>query len=278
MNRLSIFLLACLLALHTTVPTAAAQNTGNSTTCTQVLHTEMAQLHRIFRAVLFGHREAASAPIGYVTHEQDGSNWYKVSEDAWRSASDGYTRTTHHNSLVDDLSEITAAFGKPDRRGIFETRNVTTSELIPHIGVSLRAFQCQLYQFCEAVSMSKEIKEEAAQPITVQYPGCQPIERTSIQQCHINENRPTVESNIIYHNCETAVRSLLTHEAEVVNLAVQYDAAYRTLLQLSGGIDLFLQEIHWSMKGTLRDATDLISILGRIPCFVASCEAFPPPK
>lgn len=268
-----IFILLLLLSLPLV---AHGQEQANANQCTTALNREISTEHRLFRAILFGHRSAAEAPVGYITHQTDGSSWYKVSANAWRSTSGGFGNTTHSNALVDRRSEITAALGEPDRRGIFETKGSTTSELIPHIGTSLRAFQCRLHQFCDAVTRSKNLNEDEAQPITATSPGCLPIERESIQACHINERRPISDSVIIFHNCEEAVNSLLRQEAEVVNLAVQYDAAYRSLSQLAGSIDLFLHEFHLPLTGTLRDATDLIGVLGRVPCYVSSCEAFPP--
>lgn len=261
------------------LPHAYGQDAANSIECTAVIHKEVGRLHRIFRAVVFGHRDALSAPVGYVTYEVDGSAWYKVSEIAWRSADKGFENTTHFNNTVDSRSEIAQALGNANRVGILETKNATTSELIPYIGTSMRALQCQLYQLCDRVHKSKPFTEEdAPQSIEAIYYGCVPIQTTSIAECHINTEESRVEASTIYHNCEDAVESILQHEAEVVNLAVQYDAAYRTLLQLSGSLDLFLQEIHWPISHTLRDTTDLITVLGRIPCFVASCDAYPPPK
>lgn len=275
MFRTFSFLSALVLMVQFTITAAFAQTPvqANADVCTKEINKEVVLLHQMFRSVIFGRKKAEDSPIGNVVYLSDGSAWYKISNDTWRSLDEQYKNLPPYNdSRIDNNAYA------PVRTGLLATKRVTTSEIIPYIGVSLRAFQCQLYQLCNAVQESKKLTEnDDPQEISAVYPGCIPIQRTTIPECHINEEKPNTESVAIYNNCESAVQSILDHEAEILNLAVQYDAAYRSLLQLSGSIDLFLEELHWPMAHSLRDATDIITTLGRIPCFISSCEAFPPP-
>ena len=258
-------------------PNAYGQDVG-ADVCIEALNKELGYTHRIFRTILFGSKKAEEYSVGTVVYEEDGSAWYKISDTEWRSADEGFESTTHFNNLIDERSEVTKFFGVPDRKGIFETKRSTTSELIPWIGTSLRTFQCHLHQFCDAVNKSKKQSGDLPVSITAVYPGCVDTNRLSIPQCHINQRGTNVDKAIIYTNCEEAVEQLLEQEAETLKLIVQYDAAYRTLQQLAGNMDLFLQELNWPMTHTLQQAVDLVGVLGRIPCYLSSCEAFPPPN
>lgn len=274
--RFASLLLSGLLLVATGLPRASAQGAANA--CLETMYNQMAREHRLFRTVLFGERLAEASLVGTVKYEVDGSGWYKVDENTWQSVEPGFENTTHSDSLVNDRSETKAFFGKAERKGIFERRGVSTSELLPEVGVSLRQFQCRLEQLCDAVNKSTGVKGEEPVLVNATYPGCALIQRPSFPACHIQEEKPSVDGALIRSSCQTAVQTLLNQEAEILELAVEYDAAYRSLLQLAGSVDLFLGEMQWSLQRTIQTATGLLGQLGRIPCFLASCEAFPPPE
>ena len=55
-------------------------------------------------------------------------------------------------------------------------------------------------------------------------------------------------------------------------LTVQYDAAYRSLLQFAGSFDAFANRFQGDLLEPIRQSMSLISQLSRIPCFLSQCN------
>ena len=166
----------------------------------------------------------------------------------------------------------------PPRKGLLETKRVITSELVPYIGQSMRALQCRMDLVCDAVR--KSIEEKGATPIdiTVDAYGCIPEDRQTILECHLSREQREEASDRtdaeLY--CERIGRELLEQEAAIMKLTVEYDSAYRTMLQLAGNFDLFLQEFNAPIINSIRQMVNLVGSFNRIPCFLSSCDASPP--
>ena len=84
------------------------------------------------------------------------------------------------------------------------------------------------------------------------------------------------DAHIAETYCYNAAEEILEHEREMLKLLVEYDAAYRSVLQFAGIFDEFLQEYRWTLIGHIRQAASMIGWLDNIPCFLSSCDEYPP--
>ncbi len=241
--------------------------------CRSGIHAAIAREHRLFRSVVYGLRKAEEAGVSEVRHDQEGRAWIKVRPDEWRSAAAGF------EDMVRTDSEIQAEGDTAPRRGIFETRRVLTSRLIPYLTQSLRAFQCQLANICERVYASIHVEYETPVPFTISVPGCRKEESETIPACHVaaTQQGKDAEADALGY-CNRVSLELLKREAELLKMATEYDAAYRSLFQFVGMFDGFLVKWRQTIAGTLRQAAGIVGLLRRIPCFLSSCDEYPPPS
>ncbi|HLD63710.1 MAG TPA: hypothetical protein VI913_02325 [Candidatus Peribacteraceae bacterium] len=241
--------------------------------CQKAIVLELARAQRKFRAVLYGYPKAEDAPVSTVRFTTDGIAWIKVGTNEWRSVAPGKEGVSRSNSEMDIDDEFISTEWSAGRRGFFRTRRVLTSELVPYLAQSIRAFQCEVDTVCDRALASLTKTEIASQTITLNPLGC--IQKTvpTLPACHLGalNSNALAESNIRTF-CPSTVDNLLQREGDILKLAVEYDAAYRSVLQFSGNFDLFLEEFRWPLQFTIRQAAGLIGHLNRIPCFLSSCE------
>lgn len=237
---------------------------------------------RIFRAHLFGLTKARDAGISEVRFAKDKSIWIKTQAgggtsttgpttvDEWRSVSGGYEHVTWYNPLVDSQGDI------QPREGIFATRRRLSSELIPHITQAYRTLECRIEGICRLLELSESKEDHTPQNVTVDIFGCRDIPSQTFTACHLQTNpTPLTTQGNLRQYCQTMVETLHKREAQVVKLVVEYDAGYRSVLQLSGTLRSFLGEMRGTVLGSLRSAANLIASFSRIPCFVGSCDDAP---
>lgn len=162
------------------------------------------------------------------------------------------------------------------RRGIFETRRVLTTELVPYLVSSMRALQCRTKAICEGAQQTI-LSSENGTPEYTEPLGCQSIAIRPMPECQFGGTGtyPNAEAALSY--CPPVQQQMLEREAELLKFAVEYDAAYRSLLQIAGNMDLSLRELHWPFTATIRHSAALIGKLAHIPCFLSSCDASPIP-
>jgi len=240
--------------------------------CRNLVEIALSKEQRLYRSILFGHTKAKDAPINEVRFDSDGLPWIKAEENTWRSVSEGYEDTEWSNSQMDDRDELTAI-----RKGIFETRGVATSDLVPYLTQAYRTLKCRSTIVCKVVESS--LKQESSEPqeITVVVPGCIEEKRETFTGCHLAaaESNTVQEADLLTY-CRLVSDDLIAREKDLLRQTTEYDAAYRSLLQLSGQMDAFLQEFRWPLANSLRKTAELIGSLYRIPCFIASCDEGPP--
>lgn len=266
LTRNTIFRLVGLALLLLPVTARALQ--ANSSTCRQYTERALAGEERRLRAVLFGMEKAQDAPVNAVRFDRDGQAWTKVDDAMWANA-EGRSRT---NARMEAEAE------SPPRRGIFETRRTLTSDLVPYVTQAYRTFKCRTLLVCRTVELSLEQKDADPRNITVGVPGCTQETVMTVPACHLAAAQVSpseIGDQLTY--CRKVQADLVQRERELVRMAVEYDAAYRSFLQLSGGFDAFLQEFRWPIMNSLRKALQLIGSLHRIPCFLGSCDGAPPP-
>ena len=275
---LTIGILAGICSLLASPEVVQAETSPNS--CKQEIHDALAKEQRIYRSTLFGEPNATGATIGHVRfaygcnsnpdsqENQTASPWIKVGEDKWKNVSDKET----DDECIEDNAEI------PSRRGIFDTQRTLTSELIPYLMQSVRAVQCKTLTLCERVERSINAGEDASDTMeSVQPLGC--IEEKNqpyFESCRFAKGDGTLSNDAeVRTYCPRIVKEMLQRESDLLRLAVEYDAAYRSMLQFAGNFDLSLKEFRWPFVATLRHAAGIIGQLSRIPCFLASCDASP---
>ncbi len=265
----AIGLIAVLLLLQRN--NALAQQTASADACRETMINALAREQREFRSVVFGETTAEDAAIGHVRYDNEANAWRKVGDNQWQSVGEGFANTTWSNTLMDQRAEFA------ERRGIFDTQRTLTSELIPYLLQSYRALQCRSNAVYEVAKQSFSKSGNQAEDITVQPLGCIEFETQTYPTCHFSQTGELQgsQANSIA-SFPTVVRDMLNREAAVLKFAVEYDAAYRSLLQFSGNFDLFIREFRWPLTGTLRDAAAVIGQVNRIPCFLSSCLDVPP--
>lgn len=237
----------------------------------------LARENRFYRRVLFGFVRASEETIGGVRYDKEGNAWFKSAANAWRSQAKGYTGTTWSDMLMDQRVE--RDYLQPDdpatfRRGIFATRGVLTSELIPPITQSFRALQCRAYSVCEAALRALNGEQPNLGIYVVRVPGCRDIAISALPACMPqDQNKLAVfDRSTVLAACTPMVEALLARESEMLTLSVTYDAAYRSLLQFAGTFDDFLSVFRLDLLRPVRQSLPLLQQLSRIPCFLAQCN------
>jgi len=162
------------------------------------------------------------------------------------------------------------------RKGLFNTKRVMTSDLIPSLAQSIRALQCRTNMVCQLANSSMLLtKDDGSIPRTLKADGCIEVQWYSIPQCQMALAKEQVDYSTVYSHCTDVAPQMVAREIELLKLLVEYDASYRSLLQFAGFFDEFLEDLRWTITGNLRQATSIIGWLQRIPCFISSCDEYP---
>lgn len=262
-----------LLFVLWTGPVGASLPSGAITAgaCQEAMGDVISREQRLWRSVLYGLSSTDDALIGELRFNKEGTAWLKTGVNAWRSTDTGFEGTTWSNFLMNQEGDL-----KP-RRGIFEQRGTLSSDLLPSVIVAARAFRCRLDALCDVLVKSEGVSGTDSQPVSVRPDGCIMLQMDSIPACHLVEgHRDQIDRSQVRGYCMELQKRVLMREFDLLRLAIEYDAAYRSLLQFSGNLDFFLQAYRGTILGSLRSAASLIGYMGRIPCFTASCDDFPP--
>lgn len=277
-----------LLLLQSTA--AAAASSAGYNACRDAVDWLGWKAQREYRAALFGQKKARDAGKMEVRFAKDKSIWIKLAPpsppasssssssstssvvvDEWRSLSDGYLSTTWYNPLIDSQSDL------PPRTGIFETRRRLSTELVPYIAQAYRSFDCRLDEICRLLELSDTVADTTPQNVTVTILGCNSVETKTIVECHLPSNHQTnVTQGELRSYCRTMTDALRTREIALTKEIVEYDAGYRSLLQLSGIMRGFLESMRGTVLGSLRSAASLLTTFSRMPCFIGACDSGSP--
>lgn len=271
-STLSVLLATLILALP--IATFAQASTDS---CHARINHELAREQRLYRAYLFGKKLAKDAPIGDVRYDKDGWAWLKndASSLPWINSHPDNQGLRWSNTVMDSRDEHSDIL---PIQGIFETKRVMTSELIPYLLQTIRALECRSAALCEVARYSEIQTGSTPKNVgSVQPIGC--IEFTDLQtwpECHFDTPDLSIATQADSRSyCDDITSQLIKRETEMLKLVVQYDAGYRSLMQFAGNFDIFLREMRWPITGTLRQAVQLIGQLQRIPCFISSCDSAP---
>lgn len=261
---------------------AYASHDPNHDACRASLDWNAWREQRLFRAHLFGVKRARDAAVSEVRFAVDKSVWIKtqagagatssspLTVDEWRSLSPGYENITWYNPIMDSQGDI-----RP-RTGIFETREKLSSELVPYITQAYRTFECRAEAVCRLLELSDRREEHTPQSVIIDVPGCRDIPARTYVACHREANEsPVVDQGSLREYCRTMIMTLRRREEQVTRMVVEYDAGYRSVLQLSGILRTFMGEMRGTVLGSLRSTANLIASFSRIPCFIGSCDDAP---
>lgn len=272
--RIGVLLVLLGTMLPLTHGMAQEQQFQPAEACMAEIHGRLAYEQRLYRTVLFGQTNAERERPGATRFDQQGNAWIKNTENMWKTAARGFARAELDNDEMDVRSET------PNRRGIFETRRVLTSELIPPLLQSIRALRCRIATICQNVRMSVEsagLSEGSV--VTVKVPGCIAFDQPPLLSCQLapENTQDTTHGDrgtegFILGYCDSIGSHLLEREMDLLRLAASYDAAYRSLLQFAGNFDQFVAEFRVSLLTPIRQAVSLLGQLHRIPCFLAQCD------
>ena len=276
MKKNAVILLACIsLTLVPVRVFASAEGV-----CIEAVNAELSREQRIYRTILFGLTPAEKTKNGETRFDRKGNPWIKMDDNTWRTQAAGYKNTTWSDMQMDIMVERDALSPSPIRRGIFETKKVLTSELIPSLTQSMRALKCRVETVCEnALATIPKSGLAPGATWSVQARGCIPFEVEPIYACQMGAEKNSdgdyahKASEVIGRTyCKKIAGELLEREADVLRLAVSYDAAYRSLLQFSGHFESFIEEFRASLLLPVRQAVSLLGRLQRIPCFLSQCD------
>ncbi len=246
--------------------------------------------HRIYRNQLFGIKPAEQSHTGAILYDKKGQPWLKRAADTWlsinESQSDDYFEDnieidTHHLTLTNEDSELEQRYP----RGVLGQTGVLTSDLIPELVHNLAAFDCRMQSICGHVRASTTTKKGGStissgsgstgdtgddNILTTTTYGCLPYSGEALEACSATS---ITEPGAIIAGCQEYIAPIVERERQLLLFITEYDAAYRTLLQLEGMNSLFLRALQWHVEQTLSPFTRLIGFIETIPCFVSSCDA-----
>ena len=261
-SSLAFVLSLSLIAVNTHVATAQ-DVTKNA--CLDTMHQELMEEDLFYRAVLFGQSTAELAEVGAVRFDGSGNPWLKTKENEWKAIEN--TTTRGDSAMEADMSP------RP-RRGIFETKQAMTSELLPEILQSMRALQCRLRAVCGLVTRSQDTN--AGDTISVEIDGCITQSFNRIDSCRSQQVGDTTLdvsiASVQVGVCEAAVQAILDRESNELAAVLSYDTSYRTLLQIGGIVSNVSTALQGSVLDVLPSMVKAATAFEDLPCFSAQCD------
>lgn len=274
------------------VPSTPAPGTEalSATACNLEIRDRLAQQQRLLRQALFGMTAAAWMPVNSTRYTKDGTPWLKVKTNTWRTADEDFDTVTRTDTQIDRESEWPGMNEKKSTAkpltltGIFERRQALTSSLIPELAQSLRAFHCRLAMVCKGVWDTFEYADiDAAGLLTVSTAGCEDLVMTPLAECRFGNGIVNdgvtgknlvggIDASVVETGCHTLAEQLAAREKAFMDIAVAYDAAQRTVLQLRGSMDLFLQGLRGDFLAPVEQTLPLLSALSRFSCVTPFCN------
>lgn len=258
--------------------------------CNEAFRTQLTLQQFVLRQIWFGRKDAEQETVNAVREDDEGDIWMKTGENIWRTSTKGFENTTWTNAQMngqtawEGMNETTLVGKRSERTGIFEQKGMLTSELLPDLLQSFRAFQCRTAMVCEAVEQSfLRGKTDDGGFLHIATPGCEEMIMKPLAQCRFGnadakeamdlQNPLTGFSTTVVHTeCQPLAEQLIAREASFLRTAVAYDAAIRTLLQFGGSFDAFIEGLRGDVLAPLEQTMSLLSQLSRIPCFAAQCN------
>lgn len=229
--------------------------------CQAFINKKLGYEERLYRSVLFGQKKSTDLPPGSVRFDDNHDAWMKTEENIWRSLDAENRGFTWQNTPMDDRSDV------PARRGILETRQALTSELIPPMLQAMRAMQCHLRAVCRTVDEAREEENKGKDKVMVQPDGCIEFEMATPKACISNDI-----ASFDAGGCDASVDLIVERESKMLELIVAYDGAYRSLLQFSGTFEGFLDDFRFPLLQPLWQMVRALGAFDDLPCFLSQCD------
>ncbi len=253
--------------------------------CRNAIHERLGQQTRLLRRVWLGESTARNAPLNAVRYTEDGTAWIRVQENTWRTATLGFENTTISDAQIDQQTEWEGMndrepVGRREYRlGVFQQTQMLTSQFVPDLTQSMRAFQCRLEMVCEGVrlSFSREPLNDQGL-LSVVTPGCDTLVMQPIAECRFDATGTVTQNtldgiaaSVVETECAPFVSQLVNREAAFLRVLVAYDSAVRTAYQLGGSIDMFLQGLRGDFLAPLEQTIPFLTLFD-VPCFTNTCN------
>jgi hypothetical protein len=183
------------------------------------------------------------------------------------------------DALSSDISiPITGGFSfREPIEGILETRGRLTSELVAPLVESYRGLRCRALSVCSVMEQSFD---ELGGDVTFAELGCPEVTVPRFDECNFRAGTDTVADDegqsatvTMLTECNQLVESTLQMERAILELAVTYDAGYRSNMQLAGMHDKMMQSLSKDALTTTAGTVNILGKLHQIPCFIGQCDA-----
>jgi hypothetical protein len=229
-------------------------------TCAQTVYTQLGREERLYRSVIFGLAAPSEMPVDTVLTDKEGDRWMKTGNNEWRSVDDGNEGLTWSDMLMEEQSDV-----RP-RRGILETRQALSSELIPSVLQAVRASRCRMNAVCDAALKAPKTPADE-ETVTVQPHGCIEFELDVPDACRVTER-----TSFDQGDCSRQAAAVMEREEKMLELIFAYDASYRTLMQFAGTFEGFLSDFRFPLLQPLWQMVRTLGQFDNLPCFLAECN------
>ena len=263
-------------AQGTSVSSAAPTLTGQAEACGKDINKAMNKEKFIYEGMLFGVSEAEAEEQGATRVDRSGNTWIKVSDGVWANGNEfGNNDDMDANTAQDLLGNIPAI-----HLGIMETQKANTSDLLPPLLQSFRAFQCRIESICGLVEQSISKKKSQTDPVKVHLPGCKEITFEPLLSCQLAAEDapgktaayPTISDEAFIRSyCSPVAQKMIDYHESQLSYLAHYDAAHRSIRQLAGYLDPLIDALSFPLLTPLRQIATFFSNWSRVPCFLSYC-------
>lgn len=232
----------------------------------------------LFEGVLLGRKAARDERAGATRVDQQGIVWMKTGIGRWVSASlQPLTDEQMDQATARDPLAFSPAAPGVEQKGLLQTQQALTSDLLPPLLQSFRALQCRTASLCQAARLAVAPTGGAGGGnIRVAVPGCEEIEVPPLPNCIASPLMSYEDPMELPRFCAAARDELVQFEEGNLLSLGHYDASHRTLRQFAGYLEPFLQFVSFPFVAPLRQVT---SFLGQwsaeVPCFLPYCAQKP---
>jgi hypothetical protein len=269
-------LLAASFLLALSLPgTALAQAAPDGAAlCRSQINAFLKRESAVFDARLFGTKRAADEPEGATRTAFDGTLYLKTEEDTWASSGATMSNADMDGATAYDLLPAPGT-GSPavPFPGILETRKALTSDLLPHLTQSFRAFLCRVESVCKAAELALMKRADGnSATVKVTVPGCREMELPVLNRCVPNPVTFILNDQAtLPHYCGPVAEDLILFQESKLLFLAHEDASHRTLRQFAGYLEPFLNIVRFPFVQPFRQVTSFVGQWSGISCFLSHC-------
>jgi hypothetical protein len=289
-NSLALPLASILFALSVATGAAGAdipavpawQPPDGASRCMRAINDALDKERVLYESVLVGTKMAKDEDLNAVRMDNGGVRWIKVAADRWVTDGQDDSRTDRimdNNILLDPLassSSSNSASSVPPgvHPGLLEAQQAVTSDLIPPLLQSFRAFQCRIAAECAGADEAlRRASGDSGGPFTAEAPGCVTLPVTLPQDCIAS---PLFSLNAftdpaLRNYCGSTGDRLVRYQEQQLLMLAHYDGTHRSLRQFVGYIEPLLDVVSFPFLPPLQEAAQFLEEWNRVPCFQPFC-------